>query len=61
LCPISHMPLGGAALQNAGFLHGPSNFRFAASRELAKLLDPLPTTMAHIHLNRGDGPGPVNL
>jgi hypothetical protein len=51
----------GAALQNAGFLHGPSNFRFAASRELSKLLDPLPTTMAHIHLNRGDGPGPVNL
>src|SRR5260370_15272212 len=34
------------ARQSAGFLQGPSNFRFAASRELAKLLDPLPTTMA---------------
>jgi hypothetical protein len=51
----------GAALQSAGFVQGPSNFRFAASREVAKLLDPLPTTMAHIHLTRGDGAGPVNL
>jgi hypothetical protein len=50
-----------AALQSAGFLPGPSNFRFAASRELAKLLDPLSTTMAHIHLNWGDGDGPVPL
>jgi hypothetical protein len=50
-----------AALQSAGFLPGPSNFRFAASRELAKLLDPLPTTMTRIHLTRGDGAGPVNL
>jgi len=50
-----------AALQSAGFLQGPSNFRFAASRELSKLLDPLPTTMAQIHLTRGDGAGPVNL
>jgi hypothetical protein len=50
-----------AALQRAGFLRGPSNFRFAASRELAKLLDPVPTTMARIHLNWGDGDGPVPL
>jgi hypothetical protein len=50
-----------AALQSAGFLRVPSNFRFAASPELAKLLDPLPTTMAHIHLNWGDGDGPVPL
>jgi hypothetical protein len=51
----------GAALQRAGFLQGPSTFLFAASRELTKLLDPLPTKMAHIHLTRGDGEGPVNL
>jgi hypothetical protein len=51
----------GAALQRAGFLQGPSTFRFAASRELAKLVDPVPTKMAHIHLTRGDGDGPVNL
>jgi len=51
----------GAALQSAGFLQCPSNFRFAASREVAKLLDPLSTMMAHIHLTRGDGAGPVNL
>jgi hypothetical protein len=50
-----------AALQSAGFLPGPSNFRFAASQELAKLLDPLPTTMGHIHLNWGDGDGPAPL
>lgn len=50
-----------AALQSAGFLRGPSNFRFAASRQLAKLLDPLPTKMARIHLNWGDGDGPVPL
>jgi hypothetical protein len=51
----------GTALQSAGFLQGPLNFRFAASRELAKLLDLLPTTIANIHLTRGDGAGPVNL
>jgi hypothetical protein len=51
----------GAALKSAGFLQGPSNFRFAASRELAKILDPLPTTMGHIHLNWGDGDRPVTL
>jgi hypothetical protein len=49
------------ALQSPGFLQGPPNFRFAASRELAKLLDPLSTTMAQIHLTRADGAGPVNL
>src|SRR5260370_42324179 len=40
-----------AALQSAGFLQGPSNFRFAASRELSKILDPFPTTGRHIPLN----------
>jgi hypothetical protein len=49
------------ALRSAGFLQGPSNFRFAATSELTKLLDPFPTNMAHIHLNRGDGDGPVRL
>jgi hypothetical protein len=49
------------ALQNAGFISGPSRFRLAASRELAELLDPLQTAMRHIHLNRGDGDGPVPL
>ena len=34
------------ALECAGFLRGPSNFRFAASRELTKLLEPFPTKMA---------------
>jgi hypothetical protein len=51
----------GAALQRAGFLQGRTNFHFAASPELAKLIDPLPTKMPHIHVTRGDGEGPVNL
>ena len=50
-----------AALQSAGFLPGPSNFRFAASRELAKKLDPFPTTFGHIHLNWADSDRPVRL
>ena len=50
-----------AALQSAGFLPGPSNFRFAASRELAKILDPFPTTMGYIHLNWADSDRPVRL
>lgn len=51
----------GAALRRAGFFQRPSTFLFAASRELTKLIDPFPTKLAHIHLTRGDGEGPVNL
>jgi hypothetical protein len=50
-----------AALRRAGFLQGPSNFLFSASKELAKLLDPLPANIAHIHFTRGDGDGSVSL
>lgn len=51
----------GAALRRAGFLQGPSNLPFAASRELTKLIDPFPAKMAHVHLTRGDGDGPIHL
>ena len=45
------------ALADAGFWRGPSNFIFAASRKLAELArDP-----AEIHINRGDGDGPIHL
>jgi hypothetical protein len=50
-----------AALRSAGFLQGPSNFRFAGSRELAKILDPFPSTMGHSHLNWADSDRPVRL
>jgi hypothetical protein len=46
-----------AALYGAGFLEGPSNFLFGASKELAAIAG-LP---AEMHINRGDGDGPVHL
>ena len=48
-------------LRDAGFLQGPSNYPFFASRELTKLLNPLQTNMAHCHFTRGDGDGPIHL
>jgi hypothetical protein len=56
----SHAAWGGA-LRGAGFLEGRTNFHFAASRALSKLLEPLPGRLAQMHLTRGDGEGPVNL
>jgi len=51
----------GAAFRSAGFLPGPSNFIFAASRKLAEKLGPLEKSRQEIFFNRGDGDGPVNL
>jgi hypothetical protein len=51
----------GAALRKAGFLPAPSNFVFAASPQLAQALAPFETIRQEIHLNRGDGDGPINL
>ncbi|MFC1484357.1 hypothetical protein ACFL5M_00875 [Candidatus Neomarinimicrobiota bacterium] len=51
----------GAALRASGFLSGPSNFIFAASRELSRILAPMELHTAHFHLNRGDGDGPIHL
>jgi hypothetical protein len=45
------------ALRAAGFLQGPSNFLFAASKALAALGVPA----EEMHINRGDGDGPVHL
>jgi hypothetical protein len=50
-----------AGLRRAGFLSGPSNYIFAVSKELAKLLLPLPENLPRIFLNRGDGEGPTRL
>lgn len=49
------------ALTDAGFMHGPSNEVFAASKELTRLLKSHNTENDQIHVNRGDGDGPVHL
>jgi hypothetical protein len=49
------------ALRSAGFVAGPSNFYFITSKELTKLLDQVDATGVGIHLNRGDGEGPIHL
>ena len=43
------------ALKDCGFLKGPSNFIFAASKPLSQMLDPFDQTFSLVHLNRGDG------
>jgi hypothetical protein len=45
------------ALRAAGFLQSPSNFLFGASKALAALGVPA----EEMHINRGDGDGPVHL
>lgn len=51
----------GDALRAAGFFEGPSTFLFGPSKRLAGRLQPLAATLAGIHMNRGDGDGPINL
>jgi hypothetical protein len=46
-----------AALHNAGFLSGPSNFIFAASKKLGELLQPFDEAKVRMHLTRADGDG----
>jgi hypothetical protein len=50
-----------AALRAQGFFAGPSNFFFAASPALAALLAPFDESLPSIHMNRGDGDGPIHL
>jgi hypothetical protein len=49
------------ALRDSGFIRGPSNYIFAASKKLTDLLYPFQVTMTDIHVNRGDGDGPIHL
>ena len=44
-------------VEESGFLEGPSNFIFAASKKLAELTG----RYEEIHINRGDGDGPIHL
>lgn len=45
------------ALEGEGFLEGPSNYVFAASKALRERIP----SMEEIHINRGDGDGPIHL
>jgi len=47
----------GAAFDAAGYLLGPSNFIFAASKKLAELLAPFEESRPRMHLTRADGDG----
>lgn len=51
----------GRALRATGFLEGPSNFLFAASPKLAEFLQPIEENQRKLHINRGDGDGPIHL
>lgn len=51
----------GAGFDAAGYLRGPSNFLHATSRPLSKLLAERQIDIGDMHLNRGDGDGPINL
>jgi hypothetical protein len=47
----------GLAFKAAGYLSGPSNFIFAASKKLTELLAPFDETRIRMHLTRADGDG----
>ncbi len=49
------------ALDNAGFMQGPSNFIFASSKKLTHLLGEACVNNSDIHITRGDGDGPIHL
>jgi hypothetical protein len=51
----------GRAFLDAGYMQGPSNFILGLSPMLAARLDPLELSRKSIHMNRGDGDGPINL
>ncbi len=51
----------GEAFKTVGYLPGPSNFIFAASKKLTELLAPFEETRPRMHLTRADGDGlPAN-
>jgi hypothetical protein len=50
-----------SGLAKNGFLRGPSNFLLGLSPKLAQRLQPFDDLKHNIHMNRGDGDGPINL
>jgi hypothetical protein len=51
----------GRAFERSGFFRGPSNYVFAVSKKLAEALEPFEVNRDEIHINRGDGDGPIHL
>lgn len=51
----------GNALRKSGFLEGPSNFILTTSKPLWRLLDEIDPGGTSVHMNRGDGDGPIHL
>ena len=49
------------SLRKCGFLSGPSNYILAMSPQLTALLEPLAEHKSRLHINRGDGDGPLDL
>ena len=49
------------AMKAAGFMSGPSNFIFASSKALTRRMEEKQIQSDDIHVNRGDGDGPINL
>jgi hypothetical protein len=49
------------AMKAGGFMSGPSNFIFASSKALSRRMDEKQIQPGDIHVNRGDGDGPINL
>jgi hypothetical protein len=49
------------AMKASGFMSGPSNFIFASSKALSRRMDEKQIQPGDIHVNRGDGDGPINL
>jgi hypothetical protein len=72
---LAHLARGGAdvvvtnlshrawqqALSSTGFLSGPSNFIFAASKPVSQMLGSFDANKDLVHMTRGDGGGPQNL
>lgn len=54
-------PVWRDALITNRFLKGPSNFIFATSPKLTQKLKCTEGGIANVHINRGDGDGPINL
>ena len=50
-----------SALKKTGFIKGPSNFHFVASKKLSKLIGSIEVNILNSHLNRGDCDGPIHL
>jgi hypothetical protein len=49
------------ALSKQGFLKGPTNFVLGVSQDLFQKLQPFETVKSSIHMNRGDGDGPIHM